>query len=86
MGDKVKARQIMKSVGVPVVPGSEGVLGSELEVLKVAELVGYPFMLKAVAGGSWNKRAAAGSFFPEKVLGSSSDGGRLRPSAIRGST
>src|SRR5882724_2497988 len=51
MGDKVKARQIMKSAGVPVVPGSEGVLGSELEVLKVAELVGYPCMLKAVAGG-----------------------------------
>ena len=51
MGDKVKARQIMKSAGVPVVPGSEGVLGSEQEVLKVAELIGYPFMLKAVAGG-----------------------------------
>ena len=51
MGDKVKARQIMKTAGVPVVPGSEGILGSEQEVLKVAELVGYPVMLKAVAGG-----------------------------------
>ena len=51
MGDKVKARQIMKSAGVPVVPGSDGVLASEQEVLKVAELIGYPFMLKAVAGG-----------------------------------
>jgi acetyl-CoA carboxylase biotin carboxylase subunit len=52
MGDKVKARQIMKNAGVPVVPGSEDVLGSEEEVLKVAEeLTGYPFMLKAVAGG-----------------------------------
>ena len=51
MGDKVKARQIMKAAGVPVVPGSDGVLSSEQEVLKIAELTGYPFMLKAVAGG-----------------------------------
>jgi acetyl-CoA carboxylase biotin carboxylase subunit len=51
MGDKVKARQIMKAAGVPVVPGSDGILTSEEEVLKTAELIGYPFMLKAVAGG-----------------------------------
>jgi acetyl-CoA carboxylase biotin carboxylase subunit len=51
MGDKVKARQIMKAAGVPVVPGSDGILNSEEEVLKTAEAVGYPFMLKAVAGG-----------------------------------
>jgi acetyl-CoA carboxylase, biotin carboxylase subunit len=51
MGDKVKARQIMKAAGVPVVPGSDGILTSEEAVLKSAELIGYPFMLKAVAGG-----------------------------------
>ena len=51
MGDKVKARQIMKAAGVPVVPGSDGILNSEEEVLQTAEAVGYPFMLKAVAGG-----------------------------------
>jgi acetyl-CoA carboxylase biotin carboxylase subunit len=51
MGDKVKARQIMKAAGVPVVPGSDGILTSEAEVLKSAEAIGYPFMLKAVAGG-----------------------------------
>ncbi len=51
MGDKVKARQIMKAAGVPVVPGSDGILNSEEEVLQGAELTGYPFMLKAVAGG-----------------------------------
>lgn len=50
MGDKVKARAAMQAAGVPVVPGSD-VLGSEDEVAKVAEEVGYPFMLKAVAGG-----------------------------------
>jgi len=51
MGDKVKARQIMKAAGVPVVPGSDGILTSEEEVVQTAESIGYPFMLKAVAGG-----------------------------------
>lgn len=51
MGDKVKAREIMKAAGVPVVPGSDGILTSEQEVVNTAETVGYPFMLKAVAGG-----------------------------------
>jgi acetyl-CoA carboxylase biotin carboxylase subunit len=50
MGDKVKARAIMKAAGVPVVPGSD-ILESEEEVKKAAETIGYPFMLKAVAGG-----------------------------------
>jgi acetyl-CoA carboxylase, biotin carboxylase subunit len=51
MGDKVKARQIMKAAGVPVVPGSDGILTSEQEVLETMESIGYPCMLKAVAGG-----------------------------------
>jgi len=51
MGDKVKARQIMKAAGVPVVPGSDGILTSEEEVVKTIESIGYPCMLKAVAGG-----------------------------------
>lgn len=51
MGDKVKARAIMKAVGIPVVPGSDGILSSEEEVVRVAQNIGYPFMLKAVAGG-----------------------------------
>ena len=51
MGDKVKAREIMKAAGVPVVPGSEGILTSEQEVLETMESIGYPCMLKAVAGG-----------------------------------
>lgn len=50
MGDKVKARAIMQQAGVPVVPGSD-ILSSEEEVVKAAQVVGYPFMLKAVAGG-----------------------------------
>src|SRR4029077_11988950 len=51
MVDKVKARQIMKAAGVPVVPGSAGILTSEDEVVQTEESIGYPFMLKAVAGG-----------------------------------
>jgi acetyl-CoA carboxylase biotin carboxylase subunit len=51
MGDKVKARAIMKAAGMPVVPGSDGALDSEEEVAKVVQRIGYPFMLKAVAGG-----------------------------------
>ena len=51
MGDKVRARAVMKAAGIPVVPGSEGVLNSEEEVTRVAAMIGCPFMLKAVAGG-----------------------------------
>jgi acetyl-CoA carboxylase biotin carboxylase subunit len=51
MGDKVKAREIMKAAGVPVVPGSDGILTSEQEVVNTVEAIGYPCMLKAVAGG-----------------------------------
>ena len=50
MGDKVKARSIMKAAGIPLVPGSD-VLNSEEEVARAAEAIGCPFMLKAVAGG-----------------------------------
>ncbi len=51
MGDKAEAKATMIAAGVPVVPGSEGVLTSVEEALQVARKVGYPIMLKAVAGG-----------------------------------
>jgi acetyl-CoA carboxylase biotin carboxylase subunit len=51
MGDKLKARAVMKAAGMPVIPGSDGALNSEEEVTRAANTVGYPFMLKAVAGG-----------------------------------
>ncbi|MFQ5851360.1 MAG: acetyl-CoA carboxylase biotin carboxylase subunit [Candidatus Binatia bacterium] len=51
MGNKERARAIMRAAGVPVIPGSGEVLNSEEEVLQAAETIGYPFMLKAVAGG-----------------------------------
>ncbi len=51
MGDKNIARETARRVGVPVTPGSDGCVESEKEALKVARQVGYPVMIKAVAGG-----------------------------------
>lgn len=51
MGDKAQAREIMKGANVPIIPGSDGVLDSEQQALKVASQLGYPVMIKAVAGG-----------------------------------
>ncbi len=51
MGDKIKAREIMRAAGVPVIPGSPDALDSEEEVLQTAQAIGYPLMLKAAAGG-----------------------------------
>jgi acetyl-CoA carboxylase biotin carboxylase subunit len=51
MGVKERARGIMKQHGVPILPGSEGVLNSAEEALDTAERIGYPVILKASAGG-----------------------------------
>lgn len=51
MGNKVKARELVKPAGVPVVPGSDGAVSSYQEALAVASQIGYPVMIKASAGG-----------------------------------
>jgi acetyl-CoA carboxylase biotin carboxylase subunit len=51
MGEKSTARQTMKRVKVPILPGSDGVIESEGAALEWAQSVGYPVILKAVAGG-----------------------------------
>jgi acetyl-CoA carboxylase, biotin carboxylase subunit len=51
MGDKARARRTMKKAGVPVLPGSEGVVDSEEKALKIAKDIGYPVLIKATAGG-----------------------------------
>ncbi len=51
MGDKAAARALMKKAGVPITPGSDGVVSSFTQACQVAEEVGYPVMVKAVAGG-----------------------------------
>ncbi|MBL8694598.1 MAG: acetyl-CoA carboxylase biotin carboxylase subunit [Planctomycetes bacterium] len=50
-GDKQRARAIAKVAGVPTVPGSTGILATEEEALRVAREIGFPVILKAVAGG-----------------------------------
>jgi acetyl-CoA carboxylase biotin carboxylase subunit len=49
--DKATSRALAKKVGVPTPPGSEGVVETESEALAVAKKIGYPVMIKAVAGG-----------------------------------
>src|SRR6201991_4447100 len=51
MGEKATARQTMKKAKVPILPGSDGVIADENEALEWAKEVGYPVILKAVAGG-----------------------------------
>ena len=62
MGDKITAKETMIRAGVPVIPGSEGLLGSLEEAYSVAENMGFPIILKATAGGGgkgmrvvWNR-------------------------------
>jgi acetyl-CoA carboxylase biotin carboxylase subunit len=51
MGEKEKARAAMKQAGVPILPGSDGVLASDGEALEWARTVGFPVIIKASAGG-----------------------------------
>ena len=51
MGDKAKAREIMVKKGLPVLPGSQGIISEEKEALEVAKRIGYPVIIKATAGG-----------------------------------
>ncbi len=51
MGDKALAKETMKKAGVPVVPGSEGIVKSAGEAIEIAKEFGFPVIIKAVAGG-----------------------------------
>ncbi|MBI1976726.1 MAG: acetyl-CoA carboxylase biotin carboxylase subunit [Candidatus Omnitrophica bacterium] len=51
MGDKMAAKNLMKKVGIPIIPGSDDVVKTKEEALKVAKKIKYPIVLKAVAGG-----------------------------------
>ncbi|MCB1504298.1 MAG: acetyl-CoA carboxylase biotin carboxylase subunit [Hyphomicrobiaceae bacterium] len=51
MGDKIQAKETAKSLGIPVVPGSDGGVKNEKEAMAVAKEMGFPVLVKAAAGG-----------------------------------
>lgn len=51
MGDKISAKKTMIDLGVPVVPGSDGVVFTDTDALKAAAHIGYPILIKATNGG-----------------------------------
>jgi acetyl-CoA carboxylase biotin carboxylase subunit len=51
LGDKNRARALAREVGVPVVPGSEGLIESDEEAIRIAHQIGFPVLIKATAGG-----------------------------------
>jgi len=51
MGDKIAAKQAVKGVGIPTVPGSDGGVSSDSEAARIADEIGYPVLIKAAAGG-----------------------------------
>jgi acetyl-CoA carboxylase biotin carboxylase subunit len=51
MGDKIVAKTTARGLGIPTVPGSDGPVGSEAEAIELAHQIGFPVLIKAVAGG-----------------------------------
>ena len=51
MGDKIEAKRTVTKLGIPVVPGSDGGIGSDQEATTIATGIGYPVLIKAAAGG-----------------------------------
>lgn len=51
MGEKSVAKEIMRKAGLPIIPGSEGIVKDEKEAIKIAKNIGYPVIVKAAAGG-----------------------------------
>lgn len=74
MGDKITAKETMIAAGVPVVPGSDGLLESVEQAKKLAAEMGYPVILKATAGGGgkgmrvvWNESELEKSYNTAKT-------------------
>jgi acetyl-CoA carboxylase biotin carboxylase subunit len=74
MGDKISAKDTMKKAGVPVVPGSDGLIADVKEGKKTAKKIGYPVILKATAGGGgkgmriiWNDEEFENAFSTARI-------------------
>jgi acetyl-CoA carboxylase biotin carboxylase subunit len=61
LGDKNQARRMAREAGVPVVPGSQGLVKDEQEALKIAHEIGFPVLIKATAGGGGKGMRVAGN-------------------------
>ncbi|MBL29594.1 MAG: acetyl-CoA carboxylase biotin carboxylase subunit [Rhodospirillaceae bacterium] len=61
MGDKIAARETVKKLGLPVVPGSDGAIRTEEEAIACAQEIGYPVLVKAAAGGGGRGMKVANS-------------------------
>lgn len=59
MGDKNSARACARKAGVPVTPGSDGIVETEADAMRIAKKIGYPVMIKASAGGGGRGMRAA---------------------------
>jgi len=73
MGDKIESKKLAEQAGVNVIPGFLGEVHDDAEVLKIANEIGYPVMLKASAGGggkgmriAWNDKEALEGFHVSK--------------------
>ncbi len=51
MGDKIEAKKTVRRLGIPVVPGSDGAVGSDSDAMAIARSIGFPVLVKAAAGG-----------------------------------
>lgn len=51
MGDKIAAKEAVKALGIPVVPGSDGAISNVEEAAEIADKIGYPVLVKAASGG-----------------------------------
>lgn len=83
MGDKVKARELVSQVGVPLVPGSPGAVNDFDEALQIAGEIGYPVIIKASAGGGGRGMRLAHS---EDTLKEALDMARMEAGAAFGNS
>ena len=81
LGDKNQARRLARDANVPVVPGSEGLLETVNEAVRVAEEIGYPVLIKATAGGGGKGMRVATD---ESMLKSALEGAKSEAEAAFG--